>query len=171
MLMLVGMENPLSTRNPHGYEFGQNFIPVMGIGFLTGVFFLCGYGFGQVIPNGFLPIAISNCNRQIPEIPVQIAAGSSETRRRGMELTSRPQIVADTRRRQLLRQRDTDSQEKKKKIREFSIGPAGKRPAKGNRSEARFRPRKPVSPFFLLCFLFNFPIFNFIFYTIRKFQT
>jgi hypothetical protein len=59
MLMLVGMGNPLGTRNPHGYGFGQNFIPVMGMGFLAGVFFLRGYGFGQVIPSGFLPIAIS----------------------------------------------------------------------------------------------------------------
>jgi hypothetical protein len=31
----------------------------MGMGFLAGVFFLRGYGFGQVIPSGFLPIAIS----------------------------------------------------------------------------------------------------------------
>jgi hypothetical protein len=53
------MENPLGTRNPHGYGFGHNFIPVMGMGFLAGVFFLRGYGFGQVIPSGFLPIAIS----------------------------------------------------------------------------------------------------------------
>jgi hypothetical protein len=60
MLMLVGMGNPLGTRNPHGYEFGQNFIPVMGMSFLAGVFFLRGYGFGQVIPSGFLPIAISS---------------------------------------------------------------------------------------------------------------
>jgi hypothetical protein len=58
-LMLVGMGNPLGTRNPHGYGFGKNFIPVMGMGFLAGVFFLRGYGFGQVIPSGFLPIAIS----------------------------------------------------------------------------------------------------------------
>jgi hypothetical protein len=59
MLMLVGMGNSLGTRNPHGYGFGQNFIPVMGMGFLAGVFFLRGYGFGQVIPSEFLPIAIS----------------------------------------------------------------------------------------------------------------
>jgi hypothetical protein len=57
--MLVGMGNPLVTRNLHGYGLGQNFIPVMGMGFLAGVFFLHGYGFKQVIPNGFLPIAIS----------------------------------------------------------------------------------------------------------------
>jgi hypothetical protein len=60
MLMLVGMGNPLGTQNPHGYGFGQSFIPVMGMGFLAGVFFLRGYGFGQVIPSGFLPIAISS---------------------------------------------------------------------------------------------------------------
>jgi hypothetical protein len=59
MLMLVGMENPLGTRNPHGHGFGQNFIPVMGIGFFGERIFLVGYGFGQVIPNGFLPIVIS----------------------------------------------------------------------------------------------------------------
>jgi hypothetical protein len=59
MLMLVGMGNPLGTRNPHGYGFGQKFIPVVGMGFLAGAFFLRGYGFGQVIPCGFLPIAIS----------------------------------------------------------------------------------------------------------------
>jgi hypothetical protein len=58
--MLVGMGNPLGTRNPHGYGFGQNFIPVTGMGFLADVFFLRGYGFGQVIPSGFLPIAISS---------------------------------------------------------------------------------------------------------------
>jgi hypothetical protein len=39
MLMLVGMRNSLGTRNPHGYGFGQNFIPVMGMGFLADVFF------------------------------------------------------------------------------------------------------------------------------------
>jgi hypothetical protein len=61
MLILVGMGNPLGTRNPHGYGFGQNFIPVMGKDFLAGVFFLRGYGFRQVIPSGFLPVAISMC--------------------------------------------------------------------------------------------------------------
>jgi hypothetical protein len=59
MLMLVGMGHPLGIRNPHGYGFGPNFIPVMGMGFLASVVFLRGYGFEQVIPNGFLPIAIS----------------------------------------------------------------------------------------------------------------
>jgi hypothetical protein len=59
MLMLVGTGNPLGTRNPHGYGFGQNFISVMGMGFLADVFFLRGYGYGHVIPSGFLPVAIS----------------------------------------------------------------------------------------------------------------
>jgi hypothetical protein len=53
MLTLVGMENLLVTRNPHGYRFRQKFIPVMGIDFLAGEFFLRGYDFGQVIPNEF----------------------------------------------------------------------------------------------------------------------
>jgi hypothetical protein len=69
MLMLVGTGNPLGTRNPHGYGFEQNFILVMGIGFLAGVFFLRGYEFGQVITSGFLPIAISN--------DVQLAGGAT----------------------------------------------------------------------------------------------
>jgi hypothetical protein len=56
MLMLVGMGNPLGTRNPHGYEFGQNFIPVMGMSFLADIFFLRGYEFGLVILSGFLPL-------------------------------------------------------------------------------------------------------------------
>jgi hypothetical protein len=54
------MGNPLGTQNPHGYGFGQNFIPVMGMSFLASVFFLRGYGFRQVIPNEFLLVAISN---------------------------------------------------------------------------------------------------------------
>jgi hypothetical protein len=73
--MLVGMGNPLGIRNPHGYGFGQNFIPVMGMGFLVGVFFLRGYGFGQVIPSGFLPIAISTRKRQPGPRPRQINSG------------------------------------------------------------------------------------------------
>jgi hypothetical protein len=57
--MLVGIRNPLGIQNPHGHGFGQNFVPVMGMGFLAAVFFLRGYGFGQVIPNEFLSIPIS----------------------------------------------------------------------------------------------------------------
>jgi hypothetical protein len=40
--MLVGMRNPLGIRNPHGYEFRQNFIPIMSMGFLADVFFSVG---------------------------------------------------------------------------------------------------------------------------------
>jgi hypothetical protein len=60
MLMLVGMRNPLDTRNPHVYRFGQNFIPVMGMSFLADVIFFRGYEFGQIIPNRFLPVVISS---------------------------------------------------------------------------------------------------------------
>jgi hypothetical protein len=57
MLMLVGMRNPLGTRNLHAYEFGQNFISVMGMFFLADVFFIRGYEFGQVKnPLGFYPL-------------------------------------------------------------------------------------------------------------------
>jgi hypothetical protein len=59
MLMLMGMGNLLGTPNPYGHGFGQTFIPVMGMSFLMDMFFLHGYGFRQVLPNGFLPIAIS----------------------------------------------------------------------------------------------------------------
>jgi hypothetical protein len=76
--MLVGMGNPLGTRNPHGYGFGQIFIPVMGMGFLAGVFFLRGYGFGQVIPSGFLPVAISKSH---PRSGVPLYAPPSYGRR------------------------------------------------------------------------------------------
>jgi hypothetical protein len=69
MLVLVGMGNPLGTRNLHGYGFGQNFIPVMGMSFVAGVFFLRGYGFGQVIPSGFLPVAISSRRCRASDIP------------------------------------------------------------------------------------------------------
>ena len=80
MLMLVGMGNPLGTRNPRGYGFGQNFIPVMGMGFLAGVFFLRGYGFGQVIPSGFLPIAISTLefNGRLTTLQCGLRAQKSE---------------------------------------------------------------------------------------------
>jgi hypothetical protein len=46
MLMLVDIKNPLDIQNPHGYGFGQNFIPAMNMSFLAGIFFLCGYVFG-----------------------------------------------------------------------------------------------------------------------------
>jgi hypothetical protein len=74
--MLVGMGNPLGTRNPHGYGLGQNFIPVMGMDFLAGVFFLRGYEFGQVIPNGFLPIAISKRGRVCFQTPPLAGGGA-----------------------------------------------------------------------------------------------
>jgi hypothetical protein len=63
--MLVGMRNPLGTRNPHGYGFRQNFIPVIGMSFLADIFFLRGYRFGQVIPSEFLPVAISKFNTAV----------------------------------------------------------------------------------------------------------
>jgi hypothetical protein len=49
----------VGTRKPDGYGFGQNFKPVMGTGFLTGVNIFHGYGFGIAKPGGFIPVAIS----------------------------------------------------------------------------------------------------------------
>jgi hypothetical protein len=46
--MLVGMGNLLGTRCPHGYGFGQKFIPSMGMRFLADTFFFfIGMGLGK----------------------------------------------------------------------------------------------------------------------------
>jgi hypothetical protein len=50
----------VGTRKPDGYGFGQNFKPVMGMGFLMGVNIFHEYGFGIAKPDGFIPVAISN---------------------------------------------------------------------------------------------------------------
>jgi hypothetical protein len=54
-----------------GMSLGKNFIPVMGMEFLASVFFLRGYGFGQVIPSGFLPIAIFSRHHHRGSVPIQ----------------------------------------------------------------------------------------------------
>jgi hypothetical protein len=55
----------VGTRKPDGYGFGQNFIPVMGMGFLMGVNNFHGYGFGKAKPGGFVPVAISTRGNDI----------------------------------------------------------------------------------------------------------
>jgi hypothetical protein len=50
----------VGTHKPDGYGFGQNFKPVIGTGFLMGVNFFHGYGFGITKPDGFVPVAISS---------------------------------------------------------------------------------------------------------------
>jgi hypothetical protein len=90
------MGNPLGTRNPHGYGFGQNFIPVTGMSFLAGVFFLRGYRFGQVIPSGFLPIAISSsaCSRRrLGRHGTSVSRLGQDARRDGPEWRAVPAII------------------------------------------------------------------------------
>lgn len=58
-MIVSGHGQPDGYPKPDGHGFGQIFIPVMSMGFLTGTIFLRGYEFGQEIPNGFLPVAIS----------------------------------------------------------------------------------------------------------------
>jgi hypothetical protein len=53
----VGIENLLGTQNSYLHEFGQNLIPVIGMGFLVSIFLIGGYVFGQEIPTKVLPIA------------------------------------------------------------------------------------------------------------------
>jgi hypothetical protein len=47
MLMLVGIGNPLGTRNLHEYGFEQNFIPVISMSFLADVFFFVDTDLGK----------------------------------------------------------------------------------------------------------------------------
>jgi hypothetical protein len=54
----------VGTHKPDGYGFGQNFKPVMGMGFLMGVNIFYGYGFGIAKPGGFVPVAISSSSYQ-----------------------------------------------------------------------------------------------------------
>jgi hypothetical protein len=55
-----GYEKPVGYPKPTWVWVWAKFYTHHGYGFLAGVFFLRVYGFGQVILNGFLPIAISS---------------------------------------------------------------------------------------------------------------
>jgi hypothetical protein len=55
-IFLLGMGSP---RVP-GTHTGTNLYPPAGMGFLPGTFHFCGYGFGFVVPSGYVPVAISN---------------------------------------------------------------------------------------------------------------
>jgi hypothetical protein len=44
-----------------GMGMGVNPYPPVYMGDPTGLFLCCGYGYGVVIPGGYLPIAISIC--------------------------------------------------------------------------------------------------------------
>jgi hypothetical protein len=55
------------TRTHAGMGMGINLYPLADMGNPTGLFFCRGYGYGIMIPGGYLPIAISRCAR--PEVP------------------------------------------------------------------------------------------------------
>jgi hypothetical protein len=48
------------TRTHAGMGMGINLYPLADMGNPTGLFFCRGYGYGIMIPGGYLPIAISN---------------------------------------------------------------------------------------------------------------
>jgi hypothetical protein len=54
-----GYGKPIGYPKPAWVWVWAKFYTRHGYGFFSGVFFLRRYGFGQVIPSGFLPIAIS----------------------------------------------------------------------------------------------------------------
>jgi hypothetical protein len=56
----VGAGDPMGDPYPHGYAMGVNPYPPVYMGDLMRLFLCHGYGFGVVIPIGYLPIAISN---------------------------------------------------------------------------------------------------------------
>jgi hypothetical protein len=55
----VGTGDPMGNPYPHGYEYGVNPYPPAYMGNLVGLFLCRRYGYGVVIPGGYLPIAIS----------------------------------------------------------------------------------------------------------------
>jgi hypothetical protein len=55
----VGTGDPMGDPYPRGYEYGDKSIPTSVYGWPDGVIFCHGYGYGVVIPGGYLPIAIS----------------------------------------------------------------------------------------------------------------
>jgi hypothetical protein len=52
--------NPRVPVTRSGTGMGINLYPSAGMGFLTGVFFLRGHGYGLVLPSGYVPVAILN---------------------------------------------------------------------------------------------------------------
>jgi hypothetical protein len=75
-LIFVGTGDTMGDLYPRGYGYGVNSYPSVYMGDLMGLFFCHGYGYGVVIPDGYLPIAISTCRpphrsdgRQAPDTP------------------------------------------------------------------------------------------------------
>ena len=57
-----GTGNPRVPVTRAGTGMGTNMYPSAGMGFLAGVFFLRGHGYGLVVPSGYVPVAIWICH-------------------------------------------------------------------------------------------------------------
>jgi hypothetical protein len=62
MDMLSGTGYPTGKKTRAGAGMCRNLYPHAGMGFLSGRVRVDGCGYGTVLPDGFLPIAISNCD-------------------------------------------------------------------------------------------------------------
>jgi hypothetical protein len=60
---------PAGTRYPQRHEYGYDFVPECGYGFLAAMCFIRGYGYGMVVPIGYVPIAISSQTVQPSQVP------------------------------------------------------------------------------------------------------
>jgi hypothetical protein len=57
---LLGMGYPTGKKTRAGAGMGNNLYPHAGMGFLMGRIRVSGCGYGMVLPDGFLPVAISS---------------------------------------------------------------------------------------------------------------
>jgi len=55
---VTSTDNPLNTRDPMGMGLGTKSNPWRVMGFLVGIFYINGHGFGMAKPSGFVPVAI-----------------------------------------------------------------------------------------------------------------
>lgn len=61
MYCLSGTGSPRVPGTRAGTGTGKNLYPAAGMGFLASRFYFRGHGFGNAIPNGYMPVAISIC--------------------------------------------------------------------------------------------------------------
>jgi hypothetical protein len=52
------MGNPGVPITRSGTGMGAHLYLSVGMGFLMGIFFLCGHGYRFVVPSGYIPVAI-----------------------------------------------------------------------------------------------------------------
>jgi hypothetical protein len=73
---LSGTGSPRVPATHAGTGLGHNLYPAGGMGFLAGIFYPDGYGCGQAIPSGRVPVAISSSVSQILCDTKQLERGS-----------------------------------------------------------------------------------------------